>query len=163
MTVTVIDVIGLVGVVLVVSTGKIFDPVRDFLRSFNNPYNPSRWFADLISCSMCSGVWVGALWGVAHSWTLGSVIVFSGLLSLFSFAANEVLGLFGILTLRISGSVVARRTAQEQGVLKLAQARSLRVREKSLARKVGPGNDLTEEEAEVLLDQETERADAIAE
>lgn len=162
MPITVVEVAGLIGVVLVVSTGKVFDPIREFLRLFKHPRNPSRWLADLISCSMCSGVWIGAIWGLAHSWSWGSIIVFAGLLSVLSFAANEVLGLIGILTLRVSSGMVARRAVEQQGVVQLAQARQ-QAKGRVAPRKVGPGNDLTEDEAEALLDQETERADALAE
>jgi len=160
MQLTVIDVAGLIGVVLVVSTGKVFDPIRDFLRSFTHRYNPSRWVADLISCSMCSGVWIGVIWGLAHSWSWGSIVVFAGLLSLLSFAANELLGFIGILTLRVSSGMMSRRAVEQQGVVALAQARE-RAKRKPPTRKVGPGDDLSEAEADALLDQETERADAL--
>lgn len=163
MNVSVIEVVGLIGVVLVVSTGKVFNPLRDFLRSFTHPYNPSRWLADLISCSMCSGVWIGAVWALAHSWSWGSVVAFAGLLSVASFAANELLGLVGILTFRVSRGMTAPMGAQqtqESSVVALAQART-RARERVKPRKVAPGNDLSEEEADALLDQEEERADAM--
>jgi hypothetical protein len=149
-------------VVLVVSTGKVFDPIREFLKSFEHPRNPLPWVADLISCSMCSGVWIGALWGLAHSWSWGVIVVFSGLLSLLSFVANEALGLIGILTLRVSRGVtgpVGARQAQESSVVALAQARA---QARANPRKVAPGNELTEVEADALLDQETESADMVA-
>ena len=160
LSVTAIDVAGLIGVVLVVSTGKVFNPIREFLRSFVSPYNPSSWIADLISCSMCSGVWIGAIWGLAHSWSWSNVIVFSGLLSVLSFAANELFGFIGILTLRVSRGVtgpMGRQQVQgDSAVVELAQARA-RVRRKP--RKVAPGDNITEEEADALLDQEEERSD----
>jgi hypothetical protein len=157
MSVTAIEIAGLVGVVLVVSTGKIFNPLREFLRSFTHRYNPACWIADLISCSMCAGVWIGGIWGIIHSWSWTSIVIFAGLLSLLSFVANEVLGLIGILTLRISGGIVGTQyRAKESAVVALADAR---VRNQGKMRRVAPGNVLTEEEADALLDKETEEAD----
>jgi len=158
MQVSLVEMAGLIGVVLVISTGKVFDPLREFLKTFSSPYNPSKWLASLISCSMCSGVWVGAIWGVTHLWSWESIVVFSGLLSLLSFATNEVLGLFGILTLRVSRGMVGATQVQESSIVKLAQARA-RMRTRKGPKKVAPGNDISEEEANALLDQETELAD----
>jgi len=151
MQVSFLELVGLIGVVLVVSTGKVFDPLRSFLRSFTHRYNPSRWLADLISCAMCTGVWVGVIWALVHSWSWDDVVVFSGLLSLLSYFANEVLGLIGILTFRASSQMVASRQVESPRISLQKTRRELR--------KVAPGDDISEEEADQLLDQETERAD----
>ena len=162
MSMTWIEIAGLIGVVLVVSTGKIFNPLRDFLQSFEHPFNPSRWVADLISCSMCSGVWVGAVWGLTHSWSWSEIVLFSGLLSVLSFMANDLLGLIGILTLRVSRGMVGQHAAMQgqSGAVALAGARA-RAR-KPPPRQVAPGDDISEEEADALLDQEEEHADLLA-
>jgi len=154
MNVSVVEVVGLIGVVLVISTGKIFNPLREYLSSFLHPLNPSRWVADLISCSMCTGVWVGVLWGIVHAWSWSSIIVFSGVLSLSSFAASELLGLVGVLTLRGTRGMVASQAVTQQRVSMLARRKP-----PEEPRKVGPGNDISEEEADALLDKETEQAD----
>jgi hypothetical protein len=155
--ITIVEMAGLIGVVLVISTGKVFNPLREFLRSFEHPYNPFPWVAGLISCSMCSGVWIGVIWGLIHSWSWGAIVVFSGLLSLSSYVTNEVLGVMG----RLSGSRAMRgqhfiQGPQQSAALALTEARA-RAR-----KRVAPGNDISEEEADALIDQETERADLLA-
>ena len=154
MQLSVIEVIGIIGIVLVVSTGKILDPVRVFLQSFENPWNPIRWFVSIISCSMCSGALIGMAWGWAHGWSLSDVIVFGGLLGILSFTSDEVLGFVGILTLRVSRGV-EMASAGSSAVSLAAARRQLK------PRRVGPGNDLSEEEANELADQDQAQSDAM--
>jgi hypothetical protein len=155
--VTVLEVVGLVGIVVVISSGKIFDPLREFLRSFSHPYNPSRWLAELISCSMCSGVWVGFLWGVLHRWPWERVIVFAGFLSVLSYVTTELFRVLGRLSGSQGGGRAMQYVSRGDQVVALAEAKS-RLRRRP--RKVAPGDDISEEEADALLDQEIERADA---
>lgn len=160
MKLAVIEVIGLIGVVLVISMGKVFDPLRRFLRSFTHSLNPLPWVGELISCSMCTGVWVGAIWGIVHSWSWESIVIFSGFLSLLSFFVGGMFQFVENLTFRGGETSIGSRLQEVMGpsaAVELAGARA-RLRRK---RQVGPGNDLSEDEADALLDQETEEADRL--
>lgn len=50
--------LGLVGIVIIVTQGSIFEGFRDFLAK------KSKFLGDLFSCPMCFGFWVGLLSGV---------------------------------------------------------------------------------------------------
>lgn len=85
-------IFGCVGLTLIITTGKVFAPLRIYLRGFVVPYNPLRILGELLSCSMCSGFWIGFLWswlivanGIADSFLWGGVI------SLASYVGDEVL------------------------------------------------------------------------
>ena len=54
--------IGCIGITLIITTGKIFAPLRVYLKGFSVQYNPLRVLGELLSCSMCSGFWVGFIW-----------------------------------------------------------------------------------------------------
>lgn len=73
---------GLVGVTFVISMGSIFEGVREWLMSFEHRYNVFRLIGELVSCPMCSGMWVGMLWAwhAGHDWM--GVLVGGGLVSL---------------------------------------------------------------------------------
>lgn len=156
MTVTWAEVLGLIGVTLVISTGKIFNGIREYLKDFVHPWNPLRWAGDIISCSMCSGVWVGVVWAVGRGDPFWSVVLFGGFISLASFIASEVLGFIGITTMRISRGMRQQQVPMGTRVASLAGARA-RPRKHT----VQPGEDITEEEADMLLDEEDRGADAM--
>jgi hypothetical protein len=154
MELTWLEVLGLIGVTLVVSTGKIFNGLREYLKDFEHPWNPLRWAGEILSCSMCSGVWIGAGWALIKGGWSWEVLLFAGFISLTSFAANEALGLIGITTLRLSRGMTAPYQHQTRtAVSALAGARAR-------PRVVAPGEDISEEEANALLDEEERRADA---
>jgi len=157
MGMTWMEVLGLIGVTLVISTGKVFDGLRGFLKSFVHPWNPARWAGDIISCSMCSGVWVGGIWAIASGESVWVALVFGGVISLLSFGANEMLGLIGITTMRISRGMTSRGASNMRAVASLADART-----RGNKRVVRLGEDITEEEADALVDAENERADGAA-
>lgn len=159
-----LSIAGLVGVVLVISTGKVFDPLRDWLKSFTHPLNPGPWLAALISCSMCSGVWVGALWAVVNRWPWSAVIVYAGIISLLSYAMDELLGLLNGVVLRLTRGMPTRRNLAllEQNQQRMDRLMMVRRQVPSEPRRVAPGDDISEDEADALLDEETARADAVA-
>jgi hypothetical protein len=158
MEINVLDLVGLIGLTIVVSVGKVLDPLREFLASFEHPWNPGRWLSALLSCSMCSGVWIGLIWAlVVYRWAVADSILFAGIVSIVAFAVNEALGLFGILTLRVSRGMRMGEAGQPN-VVALAEARS-RAKAERKPKQIFPGQDITEEEAEALLDDETRRAD----
>lgn len=84
---------GSVGVTLIVTTGKVFKPLREWLSGFVKRLNPLRILGDLISCPMCTGFWVGFLW----KWLIGGVhvvdgLMWGGLVSLSAYVADLVVG-----------------------------------------------------------------------
>jgi len=159
MEINALDLVGLVGLTIVVSVGKVFTPLREYLGSFTHPWNPGRWVAALISCSMCSGVWIGLLWAlVVEKWPIDDSIIFAGIVSVAAFTANEVLGILDVIIFRFSGGMRTLGGSPQSNVMALAEARA-RVREGRRTKKVFPGQDITEEEADALLDDETTRAD----
>lgn len=160
------EILGLAGVTLVISTGRIFQPLRDWLLGFQKPTNVLKVFGELMSCSMCSGVWVGFLWGwfvegfpVAHSLVMGGVI------SVASMTTNELLGLLALGRLAWARSHRGTMTAAE-----LMQARQQLQERKGAGRpadlmRQGRENRrervLTEEEAEAVADAKEELADTM--
>lgn len=87
----VIVIIGLIGVTLVISTGKIFDGLRKWLTGFAVWFNPLRVLGEIISCTMCAGWWVGSAWAWLNGSSLGAGVVVGGLVSVLAFTADEVL------------------------------------------------------------------------
>lgn len=84
--------LGCIGITLIITSGKVFAPLRKFLLSFKNGINPMKWLGLLLSCPMCTGWWVGFLWSYFFlgAQLLGAVLV-GGLISLMAYAADEVL------------------------------------------------------------------------
>jgi hypothetical protein len=82
--------IGLAGVTLVISVGSIFDPLRDWLKAFQIKANPLRILGELMACSMCAGWWVGFTWGLYHQAPIFESAVMGGLVSITSYALDEV-------------------------------------------------------------------------
>ncbi len=82
------EILGIVGLVLIVTNSYIFDPVR--LR-LSNKYPILGTF---ISCSQCLGFWVGlgvSFFILDEPW--GGYLVFAGLISLSSYVVDLVIGL----------------------------------------------------------------------
>jgi len=158
MDLTWLEVLGLIGVTLVLSTGKVFNGLREYLGDFEHPWNPLHLVGDIISCSMCSGVWVGFGWGLLTGETFWTSVIIGGFVSLASFATNEVLGLVGITTLRLSRGLTYGSSSGGTRAAVLADARA-RARENK--RVIHLGEDITEEESDALADEENRHADAM--
>ncbi len=88
---TITVIIGLVGVTIVISGGKIFDGLREWLLGFAVRWNPLRLLGVMMSCTMCAGWWVGFVWGLTTGHGYGASIIFGGLISVVSFATDEAL------------------------------------------------------------------------
>lgn len=158
MELTWLEILGLIGITLVVSAGKVFNGLREYLKDFEHPWNPMHWAGDIISCSMCSGVWVGFGWGLMTGETFFGAVLMGGFISVASFAANEILGLLGITTLRLSRGVTygSAGGGRGGGASSLADARS-----RARTKVVHQGEDISEDEADALADSDNERADAM--
>jgi len=79
---------GSVGLCLIVSTGRIFRPLRAALKR----RAPTRWLGELLSCCMCFGFWLG----LGTGWWLGyrrpvDVLLSGGAVSLLSYTADLLL------------------------------------------------------------------------
>ena len=96
---------GLVGVTLVISVGKVFDPLRLWLLGFEKRINPLRIFGDLLSCSMCVGWWVGFLWVLLHRGGLDAAILSGGLVSITAYVTDETLAFVDVAMRRFVGPV----------------------------------------------------------
>lgn len=95
-----LEVVGLVGVTLVVVQGKVFNGLRPWLMRFVHGFNPLSWFGALISCAMCSGVWVGFLWGLVAGRGLLEAILLGGIVSVTSWSVGEVFLVFNFFVER---------------------------------------------------------------
>ena len=117
-----LTLVGLVGMTLVISVGAIFDPLREGLKGFEVRANPGRILGERMSCSMCSGWWVGFAWGIYCREAIFESIVIGGLVSIVSFMADEVFSLLSagsrILVRRLRPAPaphpVSRRRAPEE-------------------------------------------------
>lgn len=150
------EIVGLVGLVMVVSMGKILFPLRDWCLGFSVAVNPLRLFGELISCPMCSGVWIGFSWGwFAEGWSFWSALTLGGFLSLASMFG-------GILLARgeaWAGS--AQRDVKSIGLQDIVEAklqeRAQRLAQKTdeerkVERKIAEGGDLSEDDAHAIAD-----------
>jgi len=91
--------IGCAGATLVITTGKIFSSPRDYLRGFNHVYNPLRWLGELLSCSMCSGFWVGFLWKLfVDGQPVLESVLWGGYISLIALVADLVVSFLELLS-----------------------------------------------------------------
>jgi hypothetical protein len=91
-------IVGCVGMVLIVTTGKIFFPLRIYLRGFSVAYNPFRILGDLISCPMCLGWWVGFLWTLLFDgFAVYECFLWGGIVSMFCYVSDELLLFFELL------------------------------------------------------------------
>ena len=161
------EVIGLVGVTLVISAGRIFEPLRDWLMGFEKEYNPLRILGMLLGCSMCCGVWVGFLWGVLGErlpWS--SALILGGLISITALVADELIGivsLYRVLGAKKSQGAMTmdEMVAAKQKMVQIKQQRQAEQMSQARARRRGTPRDITENEADTLLDAQEAAADAI--
>lgn len=161
------EVAGLIGVVLVITAGRIFEPLRDWLMGFQKKTNLLRLLGELLSCSMCCGVWVGFLWAFfveQVSWPVA--LIFGGCISIASLVADELVGivsLYRVLRAKKSQGAMTMEemlaARQQASVLKkqrqadnMAQAR---------ARRRGTPKDLTEDQADAYADAQEAAVDKL--
>ena len=159
MQVEALEVLGLVGVTLVIATGSIFEGLRKWCLGFKHPLNLFRWFGELISCPMCAGAWVGVGWAWLDGQSTLAAIVTGGLISLLSMLADMALGLVHTFAHKQSGG------DKTDAIRQLLQARAERrtaMRNGAHNAQVG-GEDLSEDQADALLDEQTESADRTVE
>jgi len=161
------EVVGLIGVTLVITAGRIFESLREWLLTFEKPYNPFRIAGELLRCSMCCGIWVGFLWGVlVKQWPWYVALVLGGCISIASITADELIGILSLYRLL--------RKKREKGALTmdelLAARQQSRVVQKqrqadqmsqARARKRGTPRELTEEEADAYVDAQERAIDAL--
>ena len=96
-----VEVMGLVGVTLVVAVGKIFDGVRQWLGGFTFWANPLRWIGEAMSCTMCAGWWVGFGWGMYSGFDFVRAVVLGGLVSVAAYFTDELLAVVAAVSVRI--------------------------------------------------------------
>ena len=131
--------LALAGVTLVIVNGSIFDGIRDWCLGFTKKYNIFRLFGELISCTTCTGMWVGALYGVFTTHDILLWFLYGGLTSLTADAVNIVLAL---------GSGIAERVGAHSHEKRERAVEMLKVLLESKARE----KDQEEEEDELLED-----------
>lgn len=51
----ILDFIAIAGLTMIVTTSKIFQPVREFAST------KSEFFGDLLGCALCTGFWMGGI------------------------------------------------------------------------------------------------------
>lgn len=112
-----LEVVGLIGVTLVVTKGRVFDGLRSWLLRFVHGSNPLPWFGALLSCAMCSGVWVGFLWGLVAGRGLLEAILLGGIVSVTSWPVGEVLSMLELFVER-------RRPPSQTTVSEFLEARA---------------------------------------
>lgn len=161
------EVVGLIGVTLVLTAGKIFEPLRDWLKGFDKQANPLRILGNLMSCSMCCGVWVGFLWGLlVEGFAWYTALILGGLVSIASLVTDELVGivsLYRILrrkknqgAMTMDELLAARQQAQEARRQRKADQMS-----RARARRRGTPRDMTEDEAEAFADAQEREADRL--
>jgi len=161
------EVAGLIGVTLVISAGKVFEPLRDWLKGFQNRANPLRILGDLVSCSMCSGVWVGFLVGLlVKQWPWYVALLLGGVISIASLVVDEVVGIISLYRLmkrkRNEGSMTMDEllAAQQQAMARKKQRRRDEL-DRARARRRGTPREMTEEEADAFADAQEDAADRL--
>jgi len=139
-------VVGLVGVTLVVSKGKVFDGLRYWLMRFEHESNPFRIAGEVMSCSMCCGVWIGALGALAFNGSWAEAILVGGVVSIVAWPLGEALQVF-------EGALERRRGAPEGRMMAMLQARA-QERQKRRHELGGgqPSSDMSEDDAHRWLD-----------
>lgn len=141
-----ITVIGLVGVTLVIAVGRIFEGTREWLKGFAHPWNPLRWVGEGMSCTMCSGWWVGFWWGLYTGSDLPAAVVVGGVVSIAAYVADELLAIVAATSIRLVRRGAVAQPAQVPTHVLRPQA-------------APEDRPLTEDEAHVLADDEERHAD----
>ena len=151
-----LELVGLVGVTLVVTHGTIFEGLRGWLNSFTHRFNFLRWLGVLLSCPQCSGFWVGALWAIALQKPWVTVFIAGGLVSVGAVVANFVFLFTSAAVDKASGA------ERNQVIQQLLEIRQRKKEELEAAKsKQATGDFLSEDEAHALMDEQMERADSM--
>lgn len=161
------EVMGLIGVTLVISAGRIFEPLRDWLLGFENKLNPLRWIGELLHCSMCCGVWVGFLWGFfAEGWTWYVALIFGGCISVAALVTDELVGIVSLYRLLRAKKSEGAMTMDEmvearQRMMAMKKQRQADEMAQARARRRGTPRDMTEDEADAYADAQEVAADTL--
>lgn len=148
MQITWFIVVGLVGVTLVVSKGKVFEGLRDWLLAFEVRANPLRLAGDAMSCSMCSGVWVGVIGALLLGASWPEAIIVGGLVSVISWPTGEVLH-------AVEAGLNRRQEAPESRMMAMLEARAQeRQKRRAELRERPATSDISEEQAHEWLDEQ---------
>jgi hypothetical protein len=161
------EVMGLIGVVLVITAGRIFEPLRDWLMGFDKKTNVMRLLGELLSCSMCCGVWIGFLWAFfveGASWTVA--LIFGGCISIAALVADELVGIISLYRLlrakKNQGSMTMEEMlAARQQAAALKKQRKADQMAQARARRRGTPRELTEDEADAYADAQEEAVDKL--
>lgn len=154
--VTWFEVLGLIGVTIAISRGKILDGLRKWLLAFEHPFNPFRILGKLLSCSMCSGFWVGIAWGDVRGFDFWTCVISGGFVSLVSFVADNVTGILEYACEKAENTEPYKMTLAE-----LAKVRQqLREQRQIVLGAPRPtSQEISEEEADAIADEADRIAD----
>lgn len=150
---TMLEMVGLIGVTLVITHGTIFDGLRAWLLGFEHPANFLRWVGVLMSCPQCAGFWVGACWALALQKPWVTVVVAGGVVSATTVAADFVFRFVSASVDRVAG------TEKNEVMRQLLEIRARKQALRDAKAKQVTGGDLTEDEAHAILDEQNEVAD----
>jgi len=157
------EIVGLIGMTLVLSVGRIFAPLRAWLLGFENPFNVLRLGGELLSCSMCCGVWVGFLWGFfVEGFAVSHALALGGVISISSLVVDEVVGVVALYRLKgrqrmglpERGGKPLQRAPVRQGERPADLMRQARQQRSGM-------RGMTEEEADALADAREEANDSL--
>lgn len=161
------EVVGLIGVTLVLSSGRIFESLREWLGGFQNAWSPLRITGDLLRCSMCCGVWIGSLWAFfIEGWSWYTALVFGGCISIASLVTDELVGIIALYRIlrkkKNQGAMTMdEMVAARQHMAEIKKRRQADEMAKDRARRRGTPRDLSEEEADKRADAEDAAVDAL--
>ena len=89
-----IAIIGCIGITHIIVLSSIFEPIRNFLSQNIPP------LGKLISCTMCTGFWVGVFFGGYFGFSALQIILFGGAISFLSYFCYLVINLLSIIAER---------------------------------------------------------------
>lgn len=153
------EFLGLVGLTLALASGKVLDPLRYQLKRFTHPWNPGPWLAELLSCSMCTGFWVGLIYAWAQGDHIGGCVLLGGIVSLLSMLTHIGFQLLEAIATRVlpinhtPGNIPASHLMRQLHESRVAK------QERAAKSKLAQGLPLTEDEADLLADISEQSAD----
>lgn len=100
-----VTILGLIGVTLVISVGKIFESTREWLKGFTHRLNPLRFVGEVMGCTMCAGWWVGFAWGLYAGQAAPAAVVSGGVVSLTAYVTDEGLAIVAAIGMKLVRSV----------------------------------------------------------
>lgn len=153
------EFLGLVGLTLALANGKVLDPVRNRLARFTHPWNPGRWLAQLLACSMCTGFWVGFFYGLAQGDHVVGCVLLGGIVSFLSMLAHICFQLLEATATRILPSGHAFGNIPSSRLLQQLHDGRVKKQERAAKSKLAQGLPLTEDEADFLADVSEQSSD----